>query len=217
MQLKLDRRTYLQPGTDNLNRRVASRHRYSSVAACGKRPMQPVAAANTAQHSRITLEAQLATADNFKPFGQLISATDDGKKFDGEDAQLVLDRGTPRFYIMRLPRRGLTFDRITYHADVTQCLGSLTPEPWYLTVAQPSGSVQRPPDVQDLHAFRIPHGAFVKLKMGTWHAGPLFDNADSMSFYNLELADTNVVDHNTHRYDLENRSFEVREQPPGLN
>jgi hypothetical protein len=57
---------------------------------------------------------------------QLISATDDGKEFDDEDAQLVLDRGAaPRFYIMRLPRRGLTFDRITYHASVTQCLGEV--------------------------------------------------------------------------------------------
>lgn len=30
-----------------------------------------------------------------------------------------------RFYIMRLPRRGRTFERITYHAKVTQCLGGL--------------------------------------------------------------------------------------------
>lgn len=56
---------------------------------------------------------------------QLITAMDDGKTFDDEDAQLVLDQGPspPRFYIMKLPRRGLTFDRITYHKDVTQCLG----------------------------------------------------------------------------------------------
>ncbi len=31
-------------------------------------------------------------------------------------------------------------------------------------------------------------------------AGPLFDD-DFMDFYNLELSDTNVVDHNTHHYD----------------
>lgn len=51
---------------------------------------------------------------------QLIGATDDGKAFDGEDAQLALDRGTPRFYIMRLPARlpALTFDRITFHGQV---------------------------------------------------------------------------------------------------
>ena len=37
----------------------------------------------------------------------------------------------PRFYIMQLPRRGRTFHRITYHADVTQCLGGLDPpQPW---------------------------------------------------------------------------------------
>lgn len=60
-----------------------------------------------------------------------------------------------RFYIMRLPRRGLAFDRITYHAKVTQCLGSLGVEPWFLVVAEPSGSVSAAPGPQDLHAFRV--------------------------------------------------------------
>ena len=32
------------------------------------------------------------------------------------------------------------------------------------------------------------------LARGTWHAGPLFD-APQADFFNLELADTNVVDH----------------------
>lgn len=32
-----------------------------------------------------------------------------------------------RFYIMRLPKRGLRFHRITYHAKCTQCLGGLNP------------------------------------------------------------------------------------------
>ncbi len=115
---------------------------------------------------------------------------------------------------MRIQRRGLQFDRITYHARVTQCLGSLTVEPWYLVVAEPTGSVQQPPGPEDLHAFRvgtvcssqttqlikfancrergstasepslaamqIPHGKFVRLHAGTWHAGPLFDAADDM-------------------------------------
>jgi ureidoglycolate lyase len=34
------------------------------------------------------------------------------------------------------------------------------------------------------------------LHKGTWHAGPLFEGA-AQSFFNLELADTNVVDHHT--------------------
>ena len=35
-----------------------------------------------------------------------------------------------RFYIMELPRRGLSFDRITYHERVTQCLGATGERPW---------------------------------------------------------------------------------------
>ena len=69
-----------------------------------------------------SLQAVSISPETFAPFGQLIQPTHDGKEFDDEDAKLRLDAGTPRFYIMRLPRRGLSFDRITYHAEVTQCL-----------------------------------------------------------------------------------------------
>lgn len=73
---------------------------------------------------------------------------------------------------MRLPHRGLKFDRITYHANVTQCLGGLNPPGyWYLTVSKASGSVEKYPKPEDLTAFKIPPGCFVKLEMGTWHAG----------------------------------------------
>ena len=144
------------------------------------------------------------------------------------------------FYIMRLPKRGRQFDRITFHANVTQCLGalqvwrgggpggyrnngerllwqvqqapgesvhnlqaaltsairpprtcrlpsthpacpacppprsppSLQPaSPWFLVVARPTLSVGQYPQQQDLTAFRIPHGVFVKMHKGPWHAG----------------------------------------------
>lgn len=156
--------------------------------------------ANKSQSRTVNLPARKLTADSFRPFGQVISANADGKQFDQEDAQLQLDQGTPRFYIMRIPRRGMKFDRITYHAKVTQCLGGLAAKPWYMAVAAPSGSKEKYPRQEDLHAFEIPQGCFIKMNAGTWHAGPLFDNADHMEFYNLELADTNVVDHNTHIY-----------------
>lgn len=58
----------------------------------------------------------------------------------------------------------------------------------------------RYPKHSDLQAFEIPQGTFIKMNTGTWHAGPLFDNCEDMDFYNLELADTNVIDHNTHIY-----------------
>lgn len=118
-----------------------------------------------------------------------------------DDAQLALSAGTPRLYIMRLPRRGLSFNRITYHARVTQCLGSITPAPWYMVVSAPSpGGLSDPPTRERLAAFQVPHGVFIKLHAGTWHAGPLFDAPDKFDFFNLELSDTNVVDHNTHNY-----------------
>ena len=69
--------------------------------------------------------------------------------------------------------------------QVTQCLGGLQPVPWYLAVAAPSGSVAAWPRAGDLRAFRVPHGAFVKLHAGTWHAGPLFAASPHMDFYNL--------------------------------
>ena len=39
---------------------------------------------------------------------------------------------------MTLPNKGMTFDRITHHARVTQCLCGLGPDPWYLAVAKPT-------------------------------------------------------------------------------
>lgn len=44
---------------------------------------------------------------------------------------------------------------------------------------------------------------------GLWHAGPFFDGVDGMDFYNLELSDTNVTDHNTHVFP--NQQFQIRE------
>jgi len=102
---------------------------------------------------------------------------------------------------MRIPSKGLSFDRITYHKLVTQCLGGLSSEPWYIAVAAPTGSVEAFPRAEDIVAFRVPPGTFLKLREGTWHAGPLFSGPQHMDFYNLELSDTNVVDHNTHVYD----------------
>jgi hypothetical protein len=50
---------------------------------------------------------------------------------------------------------------------------------------------------------------------GTWHAGPLFDD-EFQDFYNLELKDTNVTDHNTHDYKTQDLEIEV-EDPAGSN
>ncbi len=144
------------------------------------------------------LQSQLVTPENFQPYGQVIFATKDGKTYDSEDAQLNLQNGTPRFYIMRLNLRGSKFHKITRHVQCTQCLGSLEGKDWLITVAPPNNEVDQPA-LEDLAAFRIPGNCFIKLEMGTWHAGPYFEH-EFVDFYNLELSDTNVVDHFTHDF-----------------
>lgn len=52
------------------------------------------------------------------------------------------------------------------------------------------------PSGENMQAFRIPPGVYIKLHCGTWHAGPLFDSPDQLDFANLELSDTNDTDFN---------------------
>ncbi|XP_054785650.1 uncharacterized protein LOC129292144 [Prosopis cineraria] len=160
-----------------------------------------------------------ATPSSFKDYGQVIEASPDGDEFGPHDAQLDLSRGTPRFYIMHLEDRPLGFSMITHHASVTQCLGSIGGHVWYLGVAKPSivhsnevkddnsqravpshcGHLYVPPAVEDVQVFKVSGSKFLKLNQGTWHAGPLF-KAETMDFYNLELSNTNVIDHTTHNF-----------------
>ncbi|MGB5914233.1 MAG: Ureidoglycolate hydrolase [Phormidesmis sp.] len=134
------------------------------------------------------------TAAAFRPFGQLILPQPDDVPFSPKDAQLQLSGGIPRFYIMALHHRGRRFHTITRHSRCTQCLGSLEGKTWFLGVAPPSEIPQ--PTLDEIAVFKIPGNCFVKLDAGTWHAGPYFDT-DAVNFYNLELSDTNIVDHVT--------------------
>lgn len=153
-----------------------------------------MSASTTVQH----LQTEWVTPENFQRYGQAIFASEDGKAFDTEDAQLNLQNGTPRFYIMRLDKRGRKFHKITRHAQCTQCLGSLEGKDWLIAVAPPNRETEQPA-IEEIVAFRIPGNCFIKLEVGTWHAGPYFEH-DSVDFYNLELSDTNVVDHFTHDF-----------------
>lgn len=144
------------------------------------------------------LNAESVTSENFQRYGQVISASIDGKPYDAEDAQLNLQNGIPRFYIMRLHRRGRKFHTITRHIKCTQCLGSLSGKDWLIAVA-PANNDRNEPRLEEIAAFRIPGNCFIKLEIGTWHAGPYFEH-EIVEFYNLELADTNIVDHFTHNF-----------------
>lgn len=155
-----------------------------------------------ASFALIDLPIQPLTPQAFAPFGTVMAALEDGIAFGPQDAQLELSRGTPRFYTMRLHRRhtdaDMTVRRITRHRAVTQALASAGGHDWVMAVAPPL-QVDVPdaePALADIRAFRIPGGVAVMLHRGTWHAGPLFDTPEAC-FFNLELADTNQVDHHS--------------------
>jgi ureidoglycolate hydrolase len=154
------------------------------------------------------LNAALISAEQFLPFGQVLQAIPDGKPYDESDAQLVLNTGIPRFYIMRLPHKGRKFSVITRHHHCTQSLGSLEGKDWLIAVAPPNSMLSKP-NLDGIKAFRIPGNCFINLYPGTWHAGPYFDH-DSVDFYNLELSDTNLVDHDSYHFGkAENIEIEI--------
>ena len=139
------------------------------------------------------------TRENFALYGEAILPAPDGAALPGYEADgLDLSAGKPRFYVMRLDGRGLGFRQITRHRRVTQCLASTLGQDWYLGVAPPKGldDPNAKPALDDIVAFKVPGGIAIKLHAGTWHAGPFFQAAQ-MDFFNLELADTNEVDHHT--------------------
>lgn len=143
------------------------------------------------------LAAQPLARAAFAAYGEVIEPADDGV-FGADEASLDLGRGVPRFYVMRLRDRAPRFERITRHRAVTQCLASVGGASWTIAVCPPD-DVDVPnarPDVARLLAFQVPGDVAIKLHRGTWHAGPYFDGAEA-SFFNLELTDTNEVDHHT--------------------
>jgi ureidoglycolate hydrolase len=146
----------------------------------------------------IDLRIDPLTTEAFSPFGTVLAAQADGQPFGPSDAVLDLSRGTPRFYTMRIPGRGLSVQQITRHRQVTQALASAGGQAWVMAVAPPLALdlADAEPALESIRAFRIPGDVAIALHRGTWHAGPLFDTAEA-SFFNLELADTNVVDHHT--------------------
>ena len=149
--------------------------------------------------------AQAATFANMADYGTLLEPGEDGAAFGAMDAVLHLSAGTPRFYIMKLKKRPMAVTRITRHLAVTQALAALYGKRWYVLLAPPDapdapGSINAQPDIGRLQAFFITGSQALVLHRGTWHAGPFFVE-DEVDFVNLELSDTNIVDHHSVRLD----------------
>ena len=151
-----------------------------------------------------TFVARPATFANIADYGTLVEPTEDGAAFGAMDAALHLTGGKPRFYIMRLKKRTMAVTRITRHLAVTQALASLNGKSWYVLLAPPDkpDDAHAQPDISRLQAFCITGSQALVLHRSTWHAGPYFVE-DEVDFVNLELSDTNIVDHHTTRLDSE--------------
>jgi hypothetical protein len=94
----------------------------------------------------------------------------------------------------------LHFQRITQHLRSSQTLAAVGDQHWWLAVAPPGAL--RP---EDIVAFEVSPPDALSLHVGTWHSGPYFHEPER-DFYNLELSDTYVIDHDTKDY----RPGEVR-------
>ncbi len=162
----------------------------------------------------VDLTVQALTPDAFSPFGQVLASTPEGRLFGPEDAQLDINRGIPRFYIMALKGRPMTFRYITRHMRVTQCLASCGAKPWLIAVAPPNDPDDETakPDPKKIAIFHVPGTLGIKLHRSTWHAGP-FVNGKSADFFNLELSDTNQSDHHPVYLDKE-WGIEIRPTGP---
>jgi ureidoglycolate hydrolase len=136
------------------------------------------------------------TPETFAPFGAVIAPLTESERETWPAPPLDLSAGTPRFYAMRLGARPLEVRRITRHRRVTQSLASVDGSDWFMLVAPPVGLdvPAAEPALEDIRGFLIPGGVAIMMYRGTWHAGPLFVGPEA-SFFNLELADTNVTDH----------------------
>lgn len=140
------------------------------------------------------LPVRTATPETFSPYGYVVSGRE-AASHGPEDEALDLSAGRPRFYILRLPKRGRVFRDIARHCRVTQCLAAVGGAPWLLGVAPPRDldDPRATPVLEEIEAFEVPGDVFVLLHRGTWHAGPYFEEA-RRDFFDLELQDTNDND-----------------------
>ncbi|MDA7491273.1 ureidoglycolate lyase [Synechococcus sp. AH-707-M23] len=130
----------------------------------------------------------------FERFGTAIIPVDDMTPHSDVDAHLKFEGADLRYYVMRLRHRPAVLASMTRHQRATQCLGSADAQPWWLAVAAPE-LLPEELCAASVQLVYVHPGEAVKLHQGTWHAGPFF-HAPSALFYNLELGDTNLTDHN---------------------
>ena len=133
----------------------------------------------------------------FDRFGTAIFPVDDMSPHSDKDAKLSFDKPNLRYYVMRLRSRPAVLTGMTRHRRATQCLGSADGQPWWLAIAAPDVKPEQL-NRSTVQLVKMQQGEALQLHQNTWHAGPYFLTKSAL-FFNLELTDTNLTDHNFHR------------------
>lgn len=154
--------------------------------------IEPLALSRQQPGSMRQLLPTEATQQALAPYGQLVEPLPNGADEGPGDAELTLDGGKPRFWVMAVAHREPRVEALARHSRCSQCLASADGKPWWMVLAPPQPELT-PPNPAWIRLFRIEPGVILKLHVGTWHAGPYFREPQA-SFFNLELADTNRSD-----------------------
>ncbi|MEB3172348.1 MAG: ureidoglycolate lyase [Cyanobacteriota bacterium] len=128
----------------------------------------------TRRRSMLELPSQPLTSERFAPYGQVIWPQSDEADWQPGDAELELNQGKPRLYLMRLQAPGLRFRVLAAHRRVSQCLGVVDGHLWHIAVAAAQHPSDQPLDARtQLQVFTVPPGCIVKLHRCTWRRAPV--------------------------------------------
>lgn len=124
----------------------------------------------------VQINVEPLTEAAFRPFGQLISASDrspdfEGVSSDGWKAHFEAD-GPTLVMLLSSRNEGLRFTRLERHFGVTQTFIPLGQVPAVVAVAAPTAADDPAaiPAPEDVHGFLIDGSAGYVLKRGTWHS-----------------------------------------------
>jgi ureidoglycolate hydrolase len=124
----------------------------------------------------VHISVEPLTAEAFRPFGELISATGRPADFHGLNskgwkANFEVD-GPPLVMFLSSGNEGLRFTRLERHFGVTQTFIPLGHVPAVVAVAAPTdpGDPDAIPAPEEVRGFLLDGAAGYVLKRGTWHS-----------------------------------------------
>lgn len=122
------------------------------------------------------VELELLTTSAFASYGEVIGATEGPPVFSGPHIkswrQGFACDGAVEIMFARYAHQPLELSLLERHFNVTQAFIPLSPDPWVMVVAGPTGADDRTarPAPESARAFLVPAGHGVMLARRAWHA-----------------------------------------------